>query len=191
MVNQMNLQEGEEGEEEKEYYPLITTKVVEYLQPVMCRELLCKFPDNSAFGFDYSQSSLWSPLLPRNYASPSDLESGSDGCVCRNLKLGEFQVGKKKMKMSMNKKKKKSKLVKLDLSSMKNEDSPKIGCFPIPTKVHNIDDVFDFVLYHIVCLFVCLFYVYNRCGYCLGMEWCVKGSFKTFQEIEKEKRFSR
>jgi len=133
MVNQRKLQEEEE---EKENYPLITPKVVEYLQPVMCRELLCKFPDNSAFGFDYSQSSLWSPLLPRNYASPSDLDS--DSCVCRNLKLGEFQVGKKKkMKMmSMKKNKKKSKLLKLDIPSMKNDDSsPKIGCFPLPTKV--------------------------------------------------------
>ncbi|CAH8276599.1 unnamed protein product [Arabidopsis lyrata] len=137
MVNQRYLQEEEE-EEEKENYPLITTKVVEYLQPVMCRELLCKFPDNSAFGFDYTQSSLWSPLLPRNYASPSDLDS--DSCVCRNLKLGEFQVGKKKkMKMSMKKKnKKKSKLLKLDITSMKNDDdSPKIGCFPIHTKGWN------------------------------------------------------
>ncbi|EOA15824.1 hypothetical protein CARUB_v10007387mg [Capsella rubella] len=140
MVNQINLHDEKE-EEEKENYPLITTKVVEYLQPVMCRELLCKFPDNSAFGFDYSQSSLWSPLLPRNYASPSDLDSGSsDGCVCRNLKLGDFHVGKKKknmMKMSMNKNKKKKKLVKLDMTSMKNEDSPKLGCFPIPTKGWN------------------------------------------------------
>lgn len=142
MVNQINLQEEEE-EEEKEKYPLITTKVVEYLQPVMCRELLCKFPDNSAFGFDYSQSSLWSPLLPRNYASPSDLDSGSDGCVCRNLKLGEFQVGKKKMKISMNKKKKKSKL------AMKNDDSPKIGCFPIPTKVHTQRRLCSFALFFI------------------------------------------
>ncbi|CAA7017304.1 unnamed protein product [Microthlaspi erraticum] len=132
MVKKIILQEEREGEEEeKENFPLITTKVVEYLQPVMCRELLCKFPDNSAFGFDYSQSSIWSPLLPRNYASPSDLDS--DSCVCRKLELGEFQQGKKKMKMKKLMTKKKT-LVKLDISPTENEDSPKFGCFALPTK---------------------------------------------------------
>ncbi|XP_009412438.2 uncharacterized protein LOC103993923 [Musa acuminata AAA Group] len=38
---------------------------VEYLELTMSRELLGKFPDNSAFDFDYSQSGIWSPLLPR------------------------------------------------------------------------------------------------------------------------------
>ncbi|KAF3325476.1 hypothetical protein FCM35_KLT10547 [Carex littledalei] len=38
---------------------------VEYLHPAMTHELLDKFPDSSAYDFDYSQSSIWSPLLPR------------------------------------------------------------------------------------------------------------------------------
>ncbi|KAK8952806.1 hypothetical protein KSP40_PGU001951 [Platanthera guangdongensis] len=38
---------------------------VEHLVPSMSQELLCKFPDDSAFGFDYSQSQIWSPLIPR------------------------------------------------------------------------------------------------------------------------------
>ena len=38
---------------------------VEYLDPFMSQNLLCKFPDASAFGFNYSESGIWSPLLPR------------------------------------------------------------------------------------------------------------------------------
>ncbi|NP_001169798.1 uncharacterized protein LOC100275131 [Zea mays] len=43
---------------------------VEYLEPSMSRELLGKFPDPSAFDFDYSQSGIWSPLnkVPRGGA---------------------------------------------------------------------------------------------------------------------------
>ncbi|GLU04109.1 hypothetical protein SLE2022_212730 [Rubroshorea leprosula] len=60
--------------EETESLILSAAKVVEYLEPLMSRDLLCKFPDNSAFDFDYSQSSLWSPLVPRAY-SHMDLDS--------------------------------------------------------------------------------------------------------------------
>jgi len=62
-------------EEQQQQQPLLlnTTKVVEYLEPFMSLELLCKFPDNSAYDFDYSQSTIWSPLVPRPY-SPMDLE---------------------------------------------------------------------------------------------------------------------
>lgn len=60
-------------EKEEEALVLKTTKVVEYLVPKMSIELLCKFPDNSAYDFDYSQSTIWSPLLPRPY-SPMDLD---------------------------------------------------------------------------------------------------------------------
>ena len=52
-----------EEEEEEEEGRLI--KVVEYVESSMCEELLGKFPDTSAFDFDYSQSSIWSPLVPR------------------------------------------------------------------------------------------------------------------------------
>ncbi|KAJ7964622.1 hypothetical protein O6P43_014408 [Quillaja saponaria] len=52
---------------------MANTKVVEYLVPLMSKELLYKFPDNSAFDFDYSQSSIWSPLVTRAYC-PIDLD---------------------------------------------------------------------------------------------------------------------
>ena len=62
-------------EEETERLVMGTTKVVYYLEPLMSKELLCKFPDkSSAFDFDYTQSSIWSPLVPRAY-SAMDLDS--------------------------------------------------------------------------------------------------------------------
>ncbi|PIN04619.1 hypothetical protein CDL12_22845 [Handroanthus impetiginosus] len=45
--------------------PFQLTMVIEYLESSMSKDLLCKFPDNSAFDFDYTQSSIWSPLMPR------------------------------------------------------------------------------------------------------------------------------
>lgn len=61
----MRLQK--EQDEEEEVQVLISqsrAKTIEYLEPVMSKELLQKFPESSAFGFDYSQSSIWSPLVP-------------------------------------------------------------------------------------------------------------------------------
>ncbi|CAN6240058.1 unnamed protein product [Urochloa humidicola] len=51
---------------------------VEYLEQSMSRELLGKFPDSSAFGFDYSQSGIWSPLnkVPRGSPGPASLRTG-------------------------------------------------------------------------------------------------------------------
>ncbi|XP_057786515.1 uncharacterized protein LOC131003959 [Salvia miltiorrhiza] len=54
--------------------------VVEYLESSMASELLYKFPDNSAFDFNYAQSSIWSPLLPRPPPPPA-----ADGGVSRKL----------------------------------------------------------------------------------------------------------
>ncbi|XP_027072923.1 uncharacterized protein LOC113758204 [Coffea eugenioides] len=49
--------------------------VVEYLESSMCRDLLSKFPDNSAFDFDYSQSSIWSPLIHRKFPSTTPISN--------------------------------------------------------------------------------------------------------------------
>ncbi|XP_030939327.1 uncharacterized protein LOC115964131 [Quercus lobata] len=73
------VEEEEDEEEETERLVIMgTTEVVYYLQPLMSKELLCKFPDKlSAFDFDYTQSSIWSPLVPRAY-SAMDLDSDFD-----------------------------------------------------------------------------------------------------------------
>ncbi|GMI66241.1 hypothetical protein HRI_000293400 [Hibiscus trionum] len=86
--------------EEKQSLIMASAKVVEYLEPLMSRELLCKFPDNSAFDFDYTQSSLWSPLIPRPY-SPADLDSDPI-IIARNLEFG-FGLELEKSKCSAKK----------------------------------------------------------------------------------------
>ncbi|KAF5748864.1 hypothetical protein HS088_TW04G00824 [Tripterygium wilfordii] len=134
--------------EVKEKLTFITAKVVEYLEPLMSRELLCKFPDNTAFDFDYSQSSIWSPLVPRTH-SPMDLEF--DLVTPRKLTYGfdpDFDRKsrnsakkrtpclKKKINVNLNLdilKKKKNKNKKFNAS----EFSPtpvKSSCVPFPTK---------------------------------------------------------
>ena len=46
------------------------TKVVYYMDPLMSKNLLQKFPDkSSAFDFNYSQSSIWSPFVPRLHSA--------------------------------------------------------------------------------------------------------------------------
>ncbi|GKE16750.1 hypothetical protein Tco_1424327 [Tanacetum coccineum] len=57
------------------YYPseVERVKVIEYMLSSMSKELLCKFPDNSAFDFDYTQSSIWSPLVPHP-SSPLNID---------------------------------------------------------------------------------------------------------------------
>ncbi|KAL0311287.1 UNVERIFIED_CONTAM: hypothetical protein Sangu_2423400 [Sesamum angustifolium] len=65
--------------------PLPLAMVIEYLESSMSTELLGKFPDNSAFDFNYAQSSIWSPLLPR---PPRDSVSG-DLDLSRKLSFGD------------------------------------------------------------------------------------------------------
>ncbi|XP_058195479.1 uncharacterized protein LOC131311877 [Rhododendron vialii] len=53
---------------------MMVVVVVEYLGDSMSKDLLGKFPDYSAFDFDYSQSSLWSPLRKLAYHRDDDEE---------------------------------------------------------------------------------------------------------------------
>lgn len=67
--------------------------VVEYLQSIMCEQLVGKFPDNSAFDFDYTQSSIWSPLIQRRQGQDLDIQvlskSLSPTVLERKLKYDE------------------------------------------------------------------------------------------------------
>ncbi|XP_065853428.1 uncharacterized protein [Euphorbia lathyris] len=130
-----NLQEEEE--EDKQSLLIHTCKVIEYLEPFMSRELLFKFPDNSAFDFDYSQSSIWSPLVPRLH-SPMDLDL--DLITPRKLTFG---FGIQSDNCSNYKKKRSGSLKNLKLKKMMMkppEFSPtpiKGGCALFATKGWN------------------------------------------------------
>jgi hypothetical protein len=146
----MNMTKAEEKREEKERLVIATTKVVEYLQPFMSKELLCKFPDNSAFDFDYTQSSIWSPLVTRAYSPMDlDLDLDFDFMTPRKLSFGmDFGKENKLKKVSSNIKKNigttafKFNLNLLKMKSKKkmkaSEFSPtpiKSTCYPATTKV--------------------------------------------------------
>ncbi|KAG0474207.1 hypothetical protein HPP92_016064 [Vanilla planifolia] len=77
--------------------------MVEYLEPSMSEHLLCKFPDDSAFGFDYFQSAIWSPLLPRGLCGPcssyQDKRPREPRNRKRKAKQGSF---KKRLEFSPN-----------------------------------------------------------------------------------------
>ncbi|KAI5339847.1 hypothetical protein L3X38_019120 [Prunus dulcis] len=152
-------QQEQEQEEERERFIVLssTCKVVEYLQPVMSKELLCKFPDNSAFDFDYTQSSIWSPLVPRAHA-PMDLDLDFDFMTPRklNFEMGlklESQSSIKKVSSSIKKKistagfnisrsalknkMKKKKKSKMALASDFSPTPVKVHCNPLASKVWN------------------------------------------------------
>nr|CAD1819093.1 unnamed protein product [Ananas comosus var. bracteatus] len=90
---------------------------VEYLEPTMSRELLVKFPDAAALGFDYAQSAIWSPLVPRGRHGPMPIPSvGSQkrklsggrpadilGCSRKLKKVKAKLISKSKKKLLLNK----------------------------------------------------------------------------------------
>ncbi|XP_059452268.1 uncharacterized protein LOC132182917 [Corylus avellana] len=137
----MNITIAEEKREEKERLVVATTKVVEYLQPFMSKELLCKFPDNSAFDFDYTQSSIWSPLVTRAYSPMDlDLDFDFDFMTPRKLSFGmDFGKENKLKKVSSNIKKNictTAFKVNLNLLKMKSKKKMKASEFS-PTPIKN------------------------------------------------------
>ncbi|KAI4305549.1 hypothetical protein L6164_028909 [Bauhinia variegata] len=126
----------EEAEEEQCLIPGTgTAKVVEYLLPLMASELLCKFPDNSAYDFDYSQSTIWSPLVPRAYR-PLDLEpiTPMDLSHEMGLELGAKSRGKKVSSKLRNKFATTALNLNLDfLKSKKKNKKKKMGSDLSPT----------------------------------------------------------
>lgn len=60
---------------------------VEYLEQSMSRSLLGKFPDSSAFDFDYSQSGIWSPINKIPSAEPAS--GGKAGAGSRDFLIAK------------------------------------------------------------------------------------------------------
>ena len=72
-------------------------KLVHYLDSSMSNQLLRKFPDNSVFDFDYSQSSIWSPLVPR-FHSLSCLNPKSPDLSSKKLVFDQISHSKSNFK---------------------------------------------------------------------------------------------
>lgn len=70
---------------------------VEYLDPSMSQNLISKFPDASAFGFNFSESSIWSPLLPRGRSGSETFRSSE-----KLLKTTAKSMKRRRKKRAMN-----------------------------------------------------------------------------------------
>ncbi|CAL1352173.1 unnamed protein product [Linum trigynum] len=143
--NKKRKQRGnEEGGEEREGFLSPNCRVVEYLQPLMSKELLVKFPDNSAFDFNYSESSIWSPLVPRihNYGGGLENRPRKRMKVKKMVVAGEvegknatscnFSFGLTKMK-----KMKRKEGIMVDSVFSSNPVEGSVTCVPLATKGWN------------------------------------------------------
>ncbi|KAJ0785423.1 hypothetical protein HanOQP8_Chr02g0042961 [Helianthus annuus] len=83
------------NDDDNDYYGtgVTTVKVVEYMLTSMSNELLHKFPDNSAFDFDYTQSAIWSPLVPHPSKPSSPVRPLKQGKLLFNEEVTETDAG--------------------------------------------------------------------------------------------------
>ncbi|GAB2251873.1 hypothetical protein Droror1_Dr00004720 [Drosera rotundifolia] len=97
--------------------------VIHYLDPSTSAQLLSKFPDTSALGFDYSKSALWSPQPVRRFnpVVQSKCVSPRTPKTKGKKKGGEMGVFKK---LTLSRVKGKFAAVKMNLNLSKN----KTGC---------------------------------------------------------------
>ncbi|XP_031486424.1 uncharacterized protein LOC116254915 [Nymphaea colorata] len=91
---------------------------IEYFDQRMSRQIAGKFPDATAYDFDYQQSGIWSPLLPRGTfpvsSSGDHLESLRKR---RRCSIGRSPLFAKPMKSVKRKKKKKGKALCFNLAN--------------------------------------------------------------------------
>lgn len=131
---------------------LITTaEDVEYLEPVISSDLIRKFPHNSTFGFDYSQSSIWSPLIPRAHipdsagtVTPKKLSYGCSvkdkihttrkKIAASSLKFGLRVTWNSRMKKTKKNLNRTLKSKSLDFSPTQLKG---VACVPLAAKVNN------------------------------------------------------
>ncbi|WOL04957.1 hypothetical protein Cni_G13680 [Canna indica] len=138
---------------------------VEYMEPSMSLELLGKFPDSSAFDFDYSQSGIWSPLLPRHHLPPSLLCSqvrkkllAGSPVTLRKVK-GKFTSKKKKQQQRQSAMRKKlefspipsTKIFDLELSGMEAGVESGDAALQSSWKIAAADDAANLVSGEMVC----------------------------------------
>jgi len=104
---------------------------IEYLEPSMTQDLLLKFPDDSAFGFDYSQSEIWSPLLPRGHHE--SLLEFSGGWTRKSSKGKLKKIKGMFIETKLNKKKKKKRMSNMFI---KNLDFSSSSSTPVKVCLH-------------------------------------------------------
>ncbi|KAL8152074.1 hypothetical protein V2J09_021882 [Rumex salicifolius] len=110
--------------------------VVQIVGPSISNKLLGKFPDNSAYDFDYSQSALWSPPVRRFHQLCYDAGKTPTLSALTPLTPKSFSSAKRRLSFESERRKKKKKVT---LSKIKT----KIHSFALNFNFHNRRLKFD------------------------------------------------